>query len=113
MEGIRFYLDHATPQDKRKGVHSGNVTAINLETRRLAYPEVHKSNDIVFEGMGAVYYYPNSPVMVTGVTGWWLRECGKRISEAKAREIHPELFRRLDNASGWRFKAESESTDGR
>ena len=87
MTGVRFYLEHDTLRDKRKGNHNGNVFAAfvcNGVTRGGGY-----------EGMGAVNFDANSPVSSTSCDGGYLRMC-KRISEARAREIHPNLFVALD-----------------
>jgi hypothetical protein len=43
-----------------------------------------------------VLFHPNSPVAGTSIDVSILRERCKRISEAKARQIHPLLFERLD-----------------
>lgn len=89
MKGIRFYLDHATPADKRRGKHEGNVTAVFVE-REYRLP------DGCQEAVGAVYFYPDSPVASTAASWEYLRAKGKRVPERVAREIHPQLFGWLD-----------------
>jgi hypothetical protein len=89
MNGIRFYLDFETPRRKRRGEHEGNVTAVFVGRE-------HRCPDGSQEAIGAVYYWPNSAVASTAVSRSWLTVCAKRISEARAREIHPALFDRLD-----------------
>lgn len=88
MKGYHFYLEHETPADKRKGKHNGNVFA--------AYVEQERGHSGKLEGLGAVFYWPNSPVCVASAHPDYLRRHCKRISEAKAREIHPALFAELD-----------------
>jgi hypothetical protein len=82
MKDIRFYLEHDTPAKRRKGEHNGNVFAACVPDSRPR---------IGWEGLGAIFEHPNSPVAYTSCDAGYLRQC-KRISEAKAREIHPRLF---------------------
>ena len=56
------------------------------------------SGTICYEAIAAVFDWPNSPVAGTGVACDYLRHKCKRISEAKARIIHPALFERLDQS---------------
>jgi hypothetical protein len=51
----------------------------------------------LLEGLGAVYEYANSPVAGTSASQGFLDYC-KHIPERLARQVHPELFRRLDIA---------------
>lgn len=85
MKHVRFYLEHDTPAKRRKGEHNGNVFAACIADSR------GRSG---WEGLGAVYEYPNSPVAGTSCDAGYLRQC-KRISEKEARAIHPRLFERL------------------
>jgi hypothetical protein len=88
MNGIRFYLEFTDKSKRRSG---GNVVAalvlngIYWSTGRACY-----------EAIAALFDRPNAPVAGTGVALDYLRERCKRISEAKARSIHPLLFQRLD-----------------
>ena len=89
MQGIRFYLEHDSPAHKRRREHNGNVIAI---------APANRCPDGSVEAIGAVYFYPNSPVASTAA-GWdYLRTRCKRIAEREARQIHPALFERLDMA---------------
>ncbi len=90
MRDFRFYLDHDSVAAKRRGEHAGNVTAI-MPDSWYAGPDGR-----CFEAVGAVYHHPDSPVATTGASRAYLRNQGKRISEAKARQIHPQLFAYLD-----------------
>jgi hypothetical protein len=49
-----------------------------------------------YEAIAGLFDRPNSPVAGTGVARDHLHQKCKRISEAKARTIHPALFERLD-----------------
>jgi hypothetical protein len=90
MNGIRFYLEHNTPKDKRQNNHSGNVIAVLHEN----YIVTH--DDIVYDAIGAIFYHANSAVCGTQCSQLYLTEKCKRISEEKARSIHPMLFQYLD-----------------
>ena len=87
MKGIRFYLEHKTPQDKRKDIHAGNVFARYLDISGFGRN---------VEGAGAVYNWPNSDCCHSQASIDYLWENCRRISEDKAREIHPALFEYLE-----------------
>lgn len=96
MKGIRFYLEYPNQAEKRKatradlGNHSGHVIATFEGTEAIGThgPQV--------DALTAIFDRPDSPVAGSAVSLEYIRERGKRISEAQARRIHPELFRRLD-----------------
>jgi hypothetical protein len=87
MKGVRFYLEYKDAAAKRRGEHEGNCVAVFPELRQIT------GN---FDAVCAVYFQRNSPCASTGAHPDFLRERCKRISEAKAREIHPNLFVYLD-----------------
>jgi hypothetical protein len=97
MKGIRFYLEYPNQTEKNKatreslGNHSGNVIAV------LEGTEFITRFGPVIECLSAVFYQENSPVAAGAVSLDILAERTKRISEDQAREIHPELFKRLDD----------------
>lgn len=98
MKGYKFFLEFPDNKTKRKSGrenigHSGNCLALATDPE-FCYVS---SGGIIQEGLSAVYFTPNSPVNWGGISWDYLRAKCKRISEAKAREIHPELFARLDN----------------
>jgi len=88
MNGIRFYLES---KDKSKHKLGGTVVAA-----LVLNGSYWSSGTICYEALAAVFDWPNSPVAGTGVAWDYLRQKCKRISEAKARTIHPALFERLD-----------------
>ena len=92
MKGYRFYLDHESAKDKRAGKHNGNCFAVLLgkDGRPL-----RQSDPKMVEGVGAVYGWPDSACAGTSASRDYLREKCKRVSESKAREVHPNLFRYL------------------
>lgn len=96
MKGIKFYIEYPNSTEKRKatrkrlGNHSGNVIAV------LDNGIYFSGGEAVEDSIAAVYAWPNSPAAGTGVSLGYLRERCKRINEATARSIHPELFKYLD-----------------
>lgn len=91
MKGIRFYHELEN-KGKVAETSQGNVIAIFINTNSHTLLIMGE----MYEGLVAVFGEPNSPVCVSGVSWEYLRESCKRISEAKARKIHPRLFERLD-----------------
>lgn len=92
MKGYQFWLEYPNKTEKNKatrkelGNHSGNVIAASTDNPHLTT-----------EGFAGVFDRPNSPVQWTTVGRDYLRERCKNIGEKTAREIHPELFKRLDD----------------
>ena len=85
MKGLRFYEEMS---DKRRGISAGNVAAVSTDP---LFPGQRFP-----EALAAVFTYANSPVQVTAVDPNWVRKNCRRVSEARARHIHPKLFARLD-----------------
>jgi hypothetical protein len=96
MKGIRFYEEF---QDSHKDISDGNVVAVLLDTGmlRAGYDDPWYGYDC----LAATFYHANSDVSGTTVCVDYLRNFCKRISEKRAREIHPRLFARLDQED-WR-----------
>lgn len=92
MKGLRFYLEHPTGAAKRRGEHDGNVVAVVLGKDGRA---LYNTTGTV-EAVGAVYFYPNSPVCGVGPSPEYLQKRCKRIAEPQARQIHPNLFSYLE-----------------
>jgi hypothetical protein len=87
MNGIRFYLEFADTAKRRCG---GNVIAA------LVLNGIYRSSGtFCYKALAALFEQPNSPVAATGVALAYLRLKCKRISEAKARTVHPALFERM------------------
>lgn len=92
MKGYRFYKEYDSPQDKRKDKPNGNVFATD------EYQSPFRSEwGWNISGYGSVYPEPDSPCVYTSASMDWLRTCCKRISEHEAREIHPNLFKRIED----------------
>lgn len=90
MKGWRFYEEF---EDDARKVPTGNVVAI-------PYPQTpYFTQEGAIYGVicvSAVFPRPNSPV-ASGMVNLHYKECRtKRISEAKAREIHKNLFHYLE-----------------
>jgi hypothetical protein len=88
MNGIRFYLEFSDPSKRQSG---GNVVAALVLNGTY-----WSSGGWCYEALAALFDRPNAPVAGTGVALAYLRLKCRRISEAKARAIHPVLFTRLD-----------------
>ena len=88
MKGYRFYEEF---HNAAKTDSEGTVVAVCSENGVFS-----SGGTPCYEGLGGVYNWPNSPVASTGVGLDYLRHCCKRISEARARMLHPALFERLD-----------------
>lgn len=95
MKGFRFYLEHDSKRDKRKGIHEGNCVAVLLDSKgSLLF-----TSSLTVEAIGSVFNTPNSPCAGTAVHRNYLRQYCKRISEKEARKIHPNLFLRLEEGA--------------
>lgn len=92
MKGLRFYSDFRNTVDRRKNVHRGSMIALLLDDKDRPLYNVSGTADCI----AGVYDWPDSGVATTGYSGGYLRTRCKRITEAKAREIHPALFIILD-----------------
>jgi len=98
MKGYRFYEEL---YDKNcKGEKSqGNVIAVFLEQDGKGWnPKFYRSGCVnsVVDCLSATFFHPNSDVSVGAVSRYYLSASCRRISEEKARAIHPALFIRLD-----------------
>jgi len=90
MKHVRFYEEFS---NTRKTKSEGNVFAAFVGNG------THWSGDqLCYEGVGAVFFRPNSAVAGCASSVDRLRQYGKRISEQRARVIHPNLFTYLDMA---------------
>ena len=100
MKGYIFYLEFPTAQAKRKATrknltgHGGNCIAVTSDkAEQVEQWRVNKC----FPSFTAVQDIPNNPCCFNPVNVDYLKERCKRISEAQAREIHPNLFHRIEN----------------
>lgn len=94
MKDVRFY-EELKDKNRKAEESQGNVVAIFPSTRRI-----ERNGDgtwhAVYDGIGAVQDYPNCPPASTGIAEDYLRDECRRINESRARIIHPELFKWLD-----------------
>jgi len=88
MKGVRFYEEFS---NKRRGKSEGKVLAVDIEW-------FYGESGYLHEAIGALFFHPNSAVGGTSVSPEYLRDSCKRISEAKARQIHPNLFEWLNES---------------
>ena len=96
MKGIAFYLEFPSKGIKKRSGkrHTGHCCNVFAGFVGNGWHQDH-SGKYLLEGLGAVYDYANSPVAGTSASREFIDSC-KRIPEQLARQIHPELFRRLD-----------------
>ncbi len=88
MRGICFYQEF---RNKSKRTSAGTIIAA------LVCNGVYWSHgNTCYEAIAGMFDQPNSPVAGTGVACDYLRQKCQRVSEAKARILHPVLFERLD-----------------
>lgn len=93
MKGWRFYKEFKT--NKRK-VPTGNVVAVNTTVGMWAVPPFGPNAQYRYECVSALFNEHNSPVCSGAVSVGHIEKRCKRISEAKARKIHPKLFEYLE-----------------
>ena len=94
MKDFTFYLEHNSPQDKRKGKNTGNV----LAAEGKAYINRATGKAVVNALSAVTIGTPNTVMLNWGeVSPEYLRQNCTRIGEKKAREHHPNLFVRLEN----------------
>lgn len=92
MKGVRFYEEF---DNKRKGESRGNIVAVFPENTWLHRDSTGKLHRM-FDCIGAVYFHPNSEVAGSNISKGYLQEFCKRVSEERARQVHPKLFWVLD-----------------
>ena len=87
IQGIRFYEEF---KDNAKRKPGGTVVAALVLNGTY-----WSSGHVCWEALAGLFDQPNSPVAGTGVALDYLRQKCRRISQIKARAIHPALFQRL------------------
>ncbi len=90
MKGIRFY-EELDNKNRVSETSQGNVLAVLYENGFFT------KAGYMLECISATFYYPDSDVSSGSAHIDYIRKNCRRISEAKAREIHPRLFTRLDD----------------
>jgi hypothetical protein len=88
MNGTRFYQEF---KDQSKHTSVGTIIAV-----LVCNGPYWSSGKVCYEAIAGLFDRPNSPVAGTGVACDYVSQKCKRISEAKARTIHPVLFERLE-----------------
>ena len=92
MKYIRFYQEFEDENTKK--IPTGNVIAIQTDLK--GYPNYFVINkQATVESFTPLSFEPNSVVVSGSVSREYLIENTKRISEEKARKIHPKLFEYL------------------
>lgn len=91
MKGYRFYEEYDSSYKKRKRISSGNVLALDIPVAGW-----FDGRRYVMSCTAAVFSHPNSGIAGTAVSRDVLRLNYRRITEKRAREIHPAMFDFLD-----------------
>ena len=91
MKGIAFYLEYESAHAKRRGESLGTVIAVYYDKSKFARGAYQSNGEWMRDCVGT---FEGGKGDICGATcsDGYLREKCKRISEARAREIHPELF---------------------
>jgi len=87
MNGIRFYHEF-TNKSKRQ-------SARTVVGALVCNGQFWSTGKVCYEALAGLFDHPNSVVCGTAVALDYLHDKCKRVSEAKARIIHPALFERL------------------
>ncbi|MCK4668143.1 hypothetical protein KAU33_15430 [Candidatus Dependentiae bacterium] len=95
MKNIRFYQEFS--DEKKRTVPTGNVIGVSTDNRGMPSYFISGSGKAEVECASAIFSEPNSECIGEAVSREYLQENTKRISEAKARKIHPNLFKYLDS----------------
>jgi hypothetical protein len=89
MKGVRFY-EELTNKNRAAEKSQGNVVAVFYEQSQA------HGGGVFYDASGAVYFHPNSACAGTSVSQEYLMKSTRRVSEERAREVHPALFTWLD-----------------
>lgn len=81
MNNIYFYEEFS---NKRKNISEGNVIAVLYGNGPNGF--------VMYDAIVGAYSIPNSPVTSSTVDLGYISKKCKRISKARAKEIHPNLF---------------------
>ncbi len=97
MKGYRFYAEYPEGFSKRRPVEQAtNVVAVLVGSNGHASP-YYNGHTYVVESIAALFDHPDSATASTGVSHEHLSKRCKRVSEERARGIHPALFAWLDS----------------
>lgn len=98
MKDWKFY-EELSKKDRTKG-HPGDVskgTVLAVSTRPVRHDPVQ--HEWFYDGVGSIFAgdHPNGPVASTEVAWGYIEKHCRRITEKRAREIHPRLFAYLSD----------------
>ena len=95
MKGYRFY-EEVWQKDRKAEESQGTVIAVLLQENGRGWSPLWTAKGDVCECVSGIYDEPNSPVCSGSVSVDYMRAFCRRISEKRAREIHPKLFEYLE-----------------
>ncbi len=90
MKGIRFY-EELTNKNRVSEESQGNVIA------QLVGNDQVTDDGVMCETISALFFHPDSVCCGGSASLDYIWKNCRRISETKAREVHPQLFVYLDN----------------
>lgn len=90
MKGYRFYSEFRSTTHKRNNWFPEGVIAIQPDNSWWS------GDDYMVDAIARVTSQPNSQVCGCNASWDYIHKYCKRISEKRAREIHPALFEYLD-----------------
>jgi len=94
VKGIRFYEELT---DKGCKAEKSNGTVIAVFYKQYW----HGEHDLLFQAVSGLFSEPNTPVCGSSVSQSYLADHCRRVSEARAREIHPKLFEYLERGQSY------------
>lgn len=95
MKGYRFY-EELVNKGKRSELPKGTIVAVMLDEDDRPMVFSSSTGWVNYSAVAGVFDEPDSAVCTTSVDAEYLRDCCRRVSEKRAREIHPALFEYLD-----------------
>ena len=103
MKGFRFY-EELENKNRKSEKSQGNVVAAFLQESGRGWNFIYvpgmvrteKGYTARVECVSSLFGEPNSPVCGGQTTTEYLWDHCRRISEQRAREVHPKLFEYLD-----------------
>jgi len=101
MKGYTFFLEYPSSKEKKQGRAKSGELGNHTGSIFARYDSdwwISENNEIMIGGAGAIYNQENSPCCSCSASQEYIDDRCKRVSEAIARKVHPNLFRYLEQA---------------
>lgn len=95
MKGYRFY-EELYDKGRKSEEPRGTVVAVMLDEDNRPIVYYPTRGGVNYSAVVGVYDEPDSDVCTSGVDIEYVQYNCRRVSEKRARKIHPELFKYLD-----------------